>query len=78
MRWDDKGEKTADWLDAVRSAALAVDGDTVGIGDTLFTVCPWWDGPYARVGIESMLESASQQRTRPVGLGVPRAARGCR
>jgi Icc-related predicted phosphoesterase len=61
--WDDKGEKRADWLDAVRSAALAVDGDTVCIGDTLFTVCPWWDGPYARVGIEQMLEIASRQRT---------------
>lgn len=57
-----EGEKTADWLDAVRSSALAVDGDTVGVGDTLFTVCPWWDGPHARAGIEQMLESASQQR----------------
>ena len=75
--WNDKGEKRADWLDAVRSAALAVDGDTVYIGDTLFTVCPWWDGPHTRVGIERMLETASRQRTRPVGLGVPRTARGC-
>jgi Icc-related predicted phosphoesterase len=61
--WNDKGEKVSDWLAAVRSAALAVDGDTVGIGDTLFTVCPWWDGPYARVGIEQMLEIASRQRS---------------
>jgi Icc-related predicted phosphoesterase len=58
-----EGEKTADWLDAVRSAALAVDGDTVDVGDALFTVCPWWDGPHARIGIERMLEVASQQRT---------------
>ena len=58
-----EGEKTADWLDAVRSAALAVDGDTVCIGDTLFTVCPWWDGPHARAGIERMLEGAAQQRS---------------
>jgi Icc-related predicted phosphoesterase len=56
------GEKTADWLNAARSGALAVDGDTVSIGDTLFTVCPWWDGPHARAGIERMLESASAQR----------------
>jgi Icc-related predicted phosphoesterase len=61
--WNGKGEKIAEWLGAVRSAALAVDGDTVGIGDTLFTVCPWWDGPYTRVGVEQMLESASQQRS---------------
>jgi Icc-related predicted phosphoesterase len=57
-----EGEKTADWLDAVRSAALAVDGDTVEVGDTLFTVCPWWDGPHAQNAVEEMLESASQQR----------------
>jgi Icc-related predicted phosphoesterase len=58
-----EGEKTADWLDAIRSAALAVDGDTVEVGDTLFTVCPWWDGPHARAGIEQMLDSASQRRS---------------
>ena len=57
-----KGEKTADWLDPVRGAELAVDGDTVDIGDTLFTVCPWWDGPHARVDVERMLELASQRR----------------
>jgi Icc-related predicted phosphoesterase len=57
-----EGEKTADWLDAIRSTALAVDGDTVCVGDTLFTVCPWWDGPHARAGVERMLESAAQQR----------------
>ena len=57
-----EGEKMADWLDPVRSAALAVDGDTVDVGESLFTVCPWWDGPYARVRVERMLESASQRR----------------
>ena len=54
------GEKTADWLDGLRTAAVAVDGDTVTVADTLFTVCPWWDGPYARA--EQKLESASRQR----------------
>jgi len=54
------GEKTADWLDGLRTANVAVDGDTVTVADTLFTVCPWWDGPYARA--EQKLESASRQR----------------
>ena len=27
------------------------------IGDTLFTLCPWWDGPYARARVERMLET---------------------
>jgi Icc-related predicted phosphoesterase len=55
-------EKTADWLAPVRSAALAVDGDTVEVGDTLFTVCGWWDGPHARDGVEHLLEMASRRR----------------
>jgi Icc-related predicted phosphoesterase len=58
-----EGEKTATWLHALRSEALAVDGDTVSVGDTLFTVCPWWDGPHARAAVERMLESAAQRRT---------------
>ena len=57
-----QGEKTADWLAPIRSAALAVDGDTVEVGDTLFTVCGWWDGPHARDSVEHMLETASRQR----------------
>ncbi|MGQ0622268.1 MAG: metallophosphoesterase family protein [Panacagrimonas sp.] len=56
------GEKTADWLEAARSTSLAVDGDTVRMGATLFTVCPWWDGPDARAGVERLLDRASAQR----------------
>ena len=57
-----QGEKFADWLGAVRSDALAVDGDTVEVGDTLFTVCPWWDGPALREGIAAQLEAAASRR----------------
>ena len=57
------GEKTAGWLSAVRSASITVDGDSVTIGDTLFTVCPWWDGPQARSGVEQLLETAARQRS---------------
>ena len=60
--WNGQGEKVANWLDPVRSDALAVDGDTVRIDGTLFTVCPWWDGPQARVDVERMLERAADQR----------------
>jgi Icc-related predicted phosphoesterase len=60
--WNGQGEKVATWLHPVRSDAVAVDGDTVAIDGTLFTVCPWWDGPYARVDVERMLERAAQQR----------------
>jgi Icc-related predicted phosphoesterase len=56
------GEKTADWLAALRSERLAVDGDSLDIGDTLFTVCPWWDGPNAREEVERLLDTASTRR----------------
>lgn len=56
------GEKTADWLAAARGAATAVDGDSLEIGDTLFTVCPWWDGPQARADLERLLEQAATRR----------------
>ncbi len=57
-----QGEKIADWLAKVRSDVLAVDGDSVMVGDTLFTVCPWWDGPHAREGIARMLDEAAHLR----------------
>ena len=68
--WNGQGEKVANWLDPVRANGvamdgrhgLAVDGDTIAIDDTLFTVCPWWDGPYARVDVERMIERAAGER----------------
>ncbi|MGH8516959.1 MAG: metallophosphoesterase family protein [Panacagrimonas sp.] len=56
------GEKTADWLDALRSPRLSVDGDSASIGGTLFTVCPWWDGPDARARVERLLDEAALHR----------------
>jgi len=76
--WNGQGEKVANWLGPVRGDdiavdgrnglpvdgrfGLAVDGDTAAVNDTLFTVCPWWDGPYARVEVERMLEQVAGAR----------------
>ncbi|MGQ0802031.1 MAG: metallophosphoesterase family protein [Pseudomarimonas sp.] len=59
---DPAGEKYASWVQECRSAALAVDGDSVLLGDTLITVCPWWDGPAGRKSVSALLDSASVQR----------------
>jgi Icc-related predicted phosphoesterase len=58
------GEKTADWLEAARASSVAVDGDSRWIGDSLFTICPWWDGPQAREAVERLLDQAAGQRRR--------------
>ncbi len=36
------GEKVARWIGDVRELGVACDGDSLTIGDTLFTVCPIW------------------------------------
>lgn len=59
-----EGEKTTRWLQGVRSDRVASDGDTIGIGDTLFSICPWWDGPVARAAIATQLAADSARPRR--------------
>lgn len=56
-------ESVAGWLVAARGARVHVDGDSVEIGGTLFTVCPWWDGPVSRDELERQLERDAARRT---------------
>jgi Icc-related predicted phosphoesterase len=57
-----EGEKFARWVGDVRDLGIACDGDSLTIGDTLFTVCPWWDGPLLRQRIEEQLREAATGR----------------
>jgi hypothetical protein len=41
----------------VRDLGIATDGDTLVIGDTLVTVCPWWDGPHAKDKVARLMEA---------------------
>jgi len=50
------------WVGEVRELGIACDGDSVGIGDTLFTVCPWWDGPLVKEQIDVQLREAAAGR----------------
>ena len=45
---NEAGEKFAAWMSRVRRLGVATDGDTLEIADTLFSICPWWDGPATR------------------------------
>ena len=48
---DETGEKVPRWMARVRALGIPTDGDSVAHGDTLFTICPWWDGPNARQAV---------------------------
>lgn len=55
---DDSGEKISRWIADI-GFGIAHDGDSVTIGDTFFTICPWWDGPRVKAGIGVQLEEAA-------------------
>jgi Icc-related predicted phosphoesterase len=57
-----QGEKISRWISEVRDLGIACDGDDLTIGDTLFTVCPWWDGPLVKQRIADQLRDAAARR----------------
>src|SRR5258707_614112 len=57
-----EGEKISRWIGEVRELGIACDGDSLAIDDTLFTVCPWWDGPLVKQRIEDQLRDAAAKR----------------
>ncbi|WOH80822.1 metallophosphoesterase family protein [Bradyrhizobium sp. BEA-2-5] len=54
-----EGEKIARWVAGIREFGIACDGDSLVIGDTMFTVCPWWDGPLVKARIDEQLRTAA-------------------
>jgi len=62
---DPSGEKVPRWMAQVRRMGIAADGDSAVVGDTLFTVCPWWDGPAARAAVRDQIaRDAAAAKTR--------------
>jgi Icc-related predicted phosphoesterase len=57
-----EGEKVAKWMSRVERLGILADGGSVAIGDTLVTVCPWWDGPATRVGVARQLAADAARR----------------
>lgn len=52
---DSNGERAALWLEQARAMGVPTDGDSLLIGDTLITICPWWDGPIGRDAVVAQL-----------------------
>jgi Icc-related predicted phosphoesterase len=56
------GEQAASWLRSVAGERLHVDGASVDVGGTRFTICPWWDGPLTRQAVADQLAAAAVDR----------------
>ena len=59
-----EGEKISRWISEVRELGIACDGDNLMVGETLFTVCPWWDGPQVKQRLIEQLRDAASVRPR--------------
>jgi len=59
---DAQGEQAALWLAEARAFGVPTDGDSLLLGDTLITICPWWDGPAGRAALEAQLAADATQR----------------
>ncbi|MEM9399878.1 MAG: metallophosphoesterase [Verrucomicrobiota bacterium] len=55
-------EHEAIWLRKARYLGVAVDGDSVELGDILLTICPWWDGEHTLAYVNKQLEKDSKKR----------------
>lgn len=58
------GEKVARWIGRVRDMGILTDGDSPEVDGTLFTICPWWDGPVAleKVAAQLLRDAAKPRR----------------
>jgi Icc-related predicted phosphoesterase len=59
---DPAGEQAALWLAEARAVGIPTDGDSLTVGDTLVTICPWWDGPIGRDTVERQLAGDAERR----------------
>jgi Icc-related predicted phosphoesterase len=62
---DAQGEQAAGWLSQLEMPGVEVDGATVELGDSLVTVCPWWDGPLGRSRVVEQLARDAARGVRP-------------
>lgn len=55
------GEKYAKWILKARQFGVPTDDDCLMINRTLFTICPWWDGPESNALVGEQLQRDSQK-----------------
>jgi len=56
------GEKVARWVATLGKLGVACDGDAIVVGDTLYSVFPWWDGPSVKQRLIAQLSADAARR----------------
>lgn len=59
---DANGEQAALWLAEASAAGVPTDGESLLLGDTLVTICPWWDGDLGKAALEQQLAADAARR----------------
>lgn len=67
------GEKVARWLADTGALNITRDGNSIVDDDTLFTVCPWWDGPVVRAALVAQLGADARRRHGRRWIGIHHA-----
>lgn len=58
----DAGEKATRWIAEARQHGVAVDGDSIDVGQWRITACAWWEGPATLAALEARLDAAAAAR----------------
>ena len=56
------GEQVSSWLRSAGGERIHVDGMSLDVGDTRFTICPWWDGPRSKQAVADQIAAAAADR----------------
>lgn len=59
---DEYGELSSQWIHNARLYGIPTDGDSPEIADTLYSICPWWDGENSKYDVFKQLEIDSTRR----------------
>ena len=59
---DSAGEQCAMWLAEAAAQGIPTDGDSIELGDTLVTICPWWDGDVGKQAVDALLRRDAGRR----------------
>jgi Icc-related predicted phosphoesterase len=59
---DLEGEQSALWLSKAKAIGIPTDGSSEFVGNTLVTICPWWDGPKGRAALVAQLTADAARR----------------